>query len=58
MSSETTSLFSSIAEAPAYLEQQYSPLREAFREHCAELPDQRCPEPNSEGSLPLFSVST
>lgn len=49
MSLETTSLFSSIAEAPAYLKQQYSPLRDAFREHSAQLPDQNCPEPNSEG---------
>ena len=46
---ETTSVFSSIAEAPVHMEQQYTPLAEAFNEHSAELPDHHYPEPNSEG---------
>ena len=54
LSLETTSLFSSIAEAPVLLEQQYTPLAEVFNEHSAELPDQHDPEPNSEGSCYMY----
>ena len=54
LSLETTSIFSSIAEAPVRLEQQYSPLTEAFQSHGAYLPDQDVPEPNSEGAVYLI----
>ena len=48
---ESTSLFSSIADAPVHMEQQYLPLSEAFHDHSAELPDHRFPEPNSAGTF-------
>lgn len=48
---ESVSLFSSIADAPLRMEQQYFPLSEAFHKHSAELPDHHFPEPNSEGAF-------
>lgn len=48
---ETTSLFSSILDAPVNMENQYTALAEVFCEHSAELPDHCLPEPNSEGIL-------
>ena len=58
LSLETTSIFSSIAEAPVRLEQQYSPLTEAFQSHGAYLPDQDVPEPNSEGAVYFIHYNT
>ena len=48
---DTTSGFSSIADAPSYMVTQYRPLENTFRRHSEELPDGHSPEPNSEGSL-------
>ena len=47
---DSTSNFSSIAEAPGRLDKQYAPLSEVFESHSTELPDQGSPESNSEGS--------
>lgn len=49
LSLDTTSVFSSIAEAPVHLDRQYSPLEEVFQSNSADLPDHHMPEPNSEG---------
>lgn len=49
LSLDTTSVFSSIAEAPVRLDRQYSPLEEVFQSNSADLPDHHTPEPNSEG---------
>ena len=56
LSLESTSLFSSIADAPLRMEKQYAPLAQVFYEHSTELPDQSLPEPNSEGILVCMFV--
>ena len=48
---ETTSLFSSILDAPVNMENQYAALAEVFCKHSPELPDHCIPEPNSEGMI-------
>jgi centrosomal protein CEP57 len=45
---ETTSLFSSIADAPMPLRKQYTALTDIFYQHKEELPDHNLPGPNSE----------
>lgn len=49
LSVDTTSNFSSIAEAPDHLERQYAPLSEVFHGHSAELPQRGPADSNSEG---------
>ena len=49
LSADTNSNFSSIAEAPDHLPQQYVPLSEVFQAHSAELPQLDTPESNSDG---------
>lgn len=49
LSVDTTSNFSSIAEAPNHLERQYAPLSEVFHGHSAELPQRGPADSNSEG---------
>ena len=54
LSLDTTSVFSSIADAPVRLDRQYSPLEEVFQSNRTNLPDHHMPEPNSEGKALSF----
>lgn len=49
MDEDTTSNFSSIADAPDHLRKQYTPLNEVFLSHPTEFPQRGPPESDSDG---------